>query len=320
MSEKPVTVLLVGRANQRVSARLSEHFNIIAVPHSETPNIPPDAIDKIRGAAIAGPFSAAWMDALPNLELVSSFGVGYDNLDVKHAASRGIVATNTPDVLSDEVADTTIALLLNTVRQLPQAENWLRSGRWAKDGSFAVSPLSLRHRKVGIYGLGRIGLEIAKRLEPFKVTIGYHTRNQRPDVSYTYYPSLKAMAEAVDTLICILPKTEETHKAINADILAALGTDGVLINVGRGWTVDEDALIEALKSGVIAGAGLDVFQDEPHVPAGLLELPNVSLLPHVASASAATRNAMADLVADNLISWFAGNGPISPVPETPVSR
>jgi lactate dehydrogenase-like 2-hydroxyacid dehydrogenase len=320
MSEKPVTVLLVGRANERVHARLGEHFDIVAVPYGETPDIPADAVAKIRGAAIAGPFSAAWMDALPNLELVSSFGVGYDKLDVRHAASRGIVATNTPDVLSDEVADTAIGLLLNTVRQLPQAENWLRSGRWVKDGAFAVSPLSLRNRSVGIYGLGRIGLEIAKRLEPFKVTIGYHTRNQRSDVSYTYYPSLKAMAEAVDTLICILPKTEETHKAINAEILTALGKDGVLINVGRGWTVDEEALIEALKTGVIAGAGLDVFQEEPHVPAGLLELPNVSLLPHVASASVATRNAMADLVADNLISWFAGKGPISPVPETPVKR
>ena len=320
MSEKPVTVLLVGKANERVNARLSAHFDIVAVPYGEKPEIPADAIEKIRGAAIAGPFSAAWMDALPNLELVSSFGVGYDKLDVKHAASRGIVATNTPDVLSDEVADTAIGLLLNTVRQLPQAENWLRNGRWEKDGAFAVSPLSLRNRSVGIYGLGRIGLEIAKRLEPFKVTIGYHTRNQRSDVSYTYYPSLKAMAEAVDTLICILPKTEETHKAINAEILASLGKDGVLINVGRGWTVDEDALIEALKTGVIAGAGLDVFQDEPHVPAELLELPNVSLLPHVASASVATRNAMADLVADNLISWFSGKGPISPVPETPVKR
>ena len=320
MSEKSVTVLLVGKANERVNARLSEHFDVVAVPYGETPNILADVVAKIRGAAIAGPFSAAWMDALPNLELVSSFGVGYDKLDVKHAASRGIVATNTPDVLSDEVADTAIGLLLNTVRQLPQAENWLRNGRWEKDGAFAVSPLSLRNRSVGIYGLGRIGLEIAKRLEPFKVTIGYHTRNQRSDVSYTYYPSLKAMAEAVDTLICILPKTEETHKAINAEILASLGKDGVLINVGRGWTVDEDALIEALKTGVIAGAGLDVFQDEPHVPAGLLELPNVSLLPHVASASVATRNAMADLVADNLISWFSGKGPISPVPETPVKR
>lgn len=320
MSEKSVTVLLVGKTNERVSARLGEHFNIVTVPYGETPDIPADAVEKVRGAAISGPFSAEWMDALPNLEVVSSFGVGYDKLDVKHAASRGIVATNTPDVLSDEVADTAIGLLLNTVRQLPQAENWLRSGRWEKDGAFAVSPLSLRNRSVGIYGLGRIGLEIAKRLEPFKVKIGYHTRNQRSDVSYTYYPSLLAMAKAVDTLICILPKTEETHKAINADILAALGKDGVLINVGRGWTVDEDALIEALKTGVIAGAGLDVFQEEPHVPAGLLDLPNVSLLPHVASASMATRNAMADLVADNLISWFDGKGPISPVPETPVSR
>ena len=180
------------------------------------------------------------------------------------------------------------------------------------------SPFSMKGRRVGIYGLGRIGLEIARRLEPFKVKIGYHTRTPRDSLPYDYYSSLKEMAQSVDTLISIVPKTPETHKVINADILSALGPQGVFINVGRGWSVDDDALIAALGNGTLGAAGLDVFYDEPNVPAGYLSLPNVSLLPHVASASAPTRDAMADLVSDNIIEWFAKGKPLTPVPETPV--
>lgn len=178
--------------------------------------------------------------------------------------------------------------------------------------------LSLRGRKVGLFGMGRIGQEIAKRLEPFKVEIGYHTRSAKSELSYTYYGSLKDMAEAVDVLICIVPGTPETHKAINADILAALGSNGVFINVGRGSSVDEDALLKALQDGTLGAAGLDVFYEEPKVPEGFLSLPNVTLLPHVASASVPTRNAMADLVADNVLGWLSERKVVTPVPETPV--
>jgi lactate dehydrogenase-like 2-hydroxyacid dehydrogenase len=209
-------------------------------------------------------------------------------------------------------------LLLNTLRRFPKAENWLREGRWAKEGAFPLSPFSMRGRRIGINGLGRIGLEIARRLEPFKVTIGYHTRTPRDSLPYDYYPTLKEMAHSVDTLISIVPKTAETHKVINAEILSALGPQGVFINVGRGWSVDDDALITALGNGTLGAAGLDVFYDEPNVPAGYLSLPNVSLLPHVASASVPTRDAMADLVAANIIEWFAKGEPVTPVPETPV--
>ncbi len=193
----------------------------------------------------------------------------------------------------------------------------MRDGRWERDGAFALSPFSLKGRKVGLYGLGRIGEEIAARLEPFKVEIAYHTRTPKKGVAYAYHPTLASLAEAVDTLIAIVPKTEETHKTINAEILKALGPEGILINVGRGWTVDEDDLVAVLEAGALGGAGLDVFYDEPHVPQKLLSFETVSVLPHVASASVATRRAMAQLVADNLSGWFAEGRPVTPVPETP---
>jgi lactate dehydrogenase-like 2-hydroxyacid dehydrogenase len=257
------------------------------------------------------------MDALPNLEIIANFGVGYDGVEVGHAASKGIIVTNTPDVLDEEVADTTIGLLLNTLRLLPRAENYMREGRWVKEGAFPLSPLTLRGRHIGMYGMGRIGQQIAHRLEAFNVKISYHTRSPKADIAYDYHASLKALATAVDTLICIVPKTPETRQTVNREIFGALGSNGVMINVGRGWTVHEDDLADALDRRVIAGAGLDVFEVEPCLPERLMTFDNVSLLPHVASASVATRNAMADLVADNLISWFEQGKPMTPVPETP---
>lgn len=316
-AEKPV-ILIPGKIHPRVLERLTPVFEILQTPAGQPVDLSAADAARVRGIAVAGSVSATLMEKLPNLQVIANFGVGYDGVDVTAAAKRGVIVTNTPDVLDDEVADTTIALLLNTLRQFYAAESYLRAGRWEKEGAFPLTPLSLRGRHVGLYGLGRIGGEIASRLEPFKIKISYHTRNPKPGVSYGYQPSLKALAEAVDTLICIVPKTEQTHKAINADILKALGPNGVLINVGRGWSVDDAALITALKDGTIAAAGLDVFYDEPRVPKDYLDLPNMSLLPHVASASVHTRNAMADLVADNLIGWFDNGVVKTPVPETPV--
>lgn len=318
MSDNRIAVLVPGKIHPRVLETLRGRFDVVALDRSENPKVDAETAARVRGVAVAGGFNAAWMDTFPNIEVIANFGVGYDGIDVGHAASKGIVVTNTPDVLNDEVADTAIALLLNTLRQFPKAETWLREGRWAGEGPFPLSPFSMKGRRVGIYGLGRIGQEIAKRLEPFKVKIGYHTRSQRKELAYDYYPTLKAMAEAVDTLISIVPKTPETHKVIDAEILSALGPQGVFINVGRGWSVDDDALIAALRNGALGAAGLDVFYDEPSVPAAYLSLPNISLLPHVASASVPTRNAMADLVADNLIQWFSKGAVLTPVPETPV--
>lgn len=318
MSEAKIAVLVPGRMHPRALARLKEAFDVIEASAAEIPSLPDTVRGRVRGAATANAMSAAWMDLFPQLEIVSNFGVGYDGVDARHAGQKGILVTNTPDVLNDEVADTTIGLLINTVRRLPAAEQYLREGRWEKEGPFPLSPLSLKNRHVGLVGLGRIGMEIAKRLEPFKVKISYHTRSKRDGVAYDYYDSLKELAAAVDTLISIIPGTPETHKIINAEVLEALGPSGVFINVGRGWSVDEDDLIAALKAEKIAAAGLDVFYDEPKVPSELLTLPNVSVLPHVASASVPTRNDMADLVVDNLISWFREKRVMTPVPETPV--
>ncbi|MBX5011654.1 2-hydroxyacid dehydrogenase [Rhizobium lentis] len=312
-----IAILVPGKIHERVLERLKDPFEIIAVPREERLALDGETAGRIRGVAVSGAFAGAWMDQLPGVEVIASFGVGYDGMDVKRAAEKGIVVTNTPDVLNDEVADTAVGLLLNTIRELPRAEAWLREGNWKPGTSYPLSRFSLKGRHVGLYGLGRIGLEIAKRLEPFKVKISYHTRSRHADVSYDYYPSLKGLAEAVDTLIAIVPKTPQTHKTIDADILAALGANGILVNVGRGWTVDEEALSAALASGSLGAAGLDVFYEEPSVPSDLLATENAVLLPHVASASVPTRNAMADLVADNLIAWFEKGAALTPVPETP---
>jgi lactate dehydrogenase-like 2-hydroxyacid dehydrogenase len=260
------------------------------------------------------------MSRLPRLEIVANFGVGYDGIDLAYAAERGIVVTNTPDVLTEETADTALGLLLMTVRELSAAERYLRAGRWQKDGSYPLTRATLRDRTVGIVGLGRIGMAIARRLDAMKVPVAYHTRHPREDVAYRYFAGLAAMAEAVDTLIVVVPGNAETRNMIDAAILEALGPNGILINMGRGSVVDEAALIEALRNGTILAAGLDVFAAEPHVPEALIALPNAVLLPHVGSASVHTRNAMGQLVVDNLTSWFEKGRPLTPVPETPWPR
>ncbi len=275
---------------------------------------------RIRGVATStlyGRTDAKLLDLLPNAEIISSVGVGYDNVDTAEAARRGIIVTNTPGVLDDEVADLTLGLLLATLRKIPQADRYLREGRWLE----AHFPLSstLRNRKVGIVGLGRIGKAIARRLQGFDVSIAYHGRTQQDDVAFTYYPTVVGLAEACDVLIVITPGGASTRHLINAEVLKALGPNGVLINVARGSVVDEQALIEALTSGTILSAGLDVYEDEPQVPQELIDMEHVVLLPHIASASVHTRNAMGKLVADNLIAWFEGKGPLTPVPETPYS-
>jgi lactate dehydrogenase-like 2-hydroxyacid dehydrogenase len=273
---------------------------------------------RIQGVATStlfGRVDASLLDLLPNVEIVSSFGVGYDNVDAAEAARRNIVVTNTPGVLDDEVADLTLGLLLATLRKIPQADRYLREGQWLR-ASFPLSA-TLRERKIGIVGLGRIGKAIARRLSGFDVSIAYHGRTQQDDVAYPYYPTVTGLAEACDVLIVITPGGASTRHLIDADVLKALGPTGVLINVARGTVVDEQALIQALKSGTILSAGLDVYEDEPRVPQELIDLEHVVLLPHIASASVHTRNAMGKLVADNLISWFDGKGPLTPVAETP---
>jgi lactate dehydrogenase-like 2-hydroxyacid dehydrogenase len=259
----------------------------------------------------------ALMGRFPNLKIVGNFGVGYDSVDAAAAARRGVIVTNTPDVLTEEVADTALGLLLSTVREFSRAEKWLRDGRWAADGDYRLTPASLRDRSVGIAGLGRIGKAIARRVEAFGVPVSYYGRSRQAGVSYGYHSDLVALARDVDTLIVVTPGGPDTQNLINAAVLNALGPRGILINISRGSVVDETALIEALKNRTILAAGLDVFLNEPRINPAFLQLDNATLLPHVGSASQHTRNAMGQLVMDNLIAFAEGKPPKTPVPETP---
>ncbi len=251
-----VEILFGGPLPEKTAESLAELFAVRS---------PEANLAEVRGFARGGHFAAdrAQLERMPRLEIIANFGVGYDGIDFDYVARHGIVVTNTPDVLTEEVADTALALLLMTVRDLPAAERYLRAGRW-RERNFPLTA-TLRDRTVGIVGLGRIGLAIARRLDAMLVPVVYHTRQPRTDVAYRHYPDLVAMARDVDTLIVIVPGNAGTRNLIDGHVLKALGPNGVLINVGRGITVDEAALIAALNDGTIRAAGLDVFADEPNV-------------------------------------------------------
>ena len=279
-------------------AFIAEHSDVRAIACSDTAY-------KIPGELMA---------RFPKLQIVSSFGVGYDHMDAKYAAAHGIILTNTPGVLTEEVADTALGLLLCTVREFPQAERYLRAGKWA-ERAYPLTKASLRNRTVGIVGMGAIGQAIARRLDAMKVPVVYHTRNKRPEVAYRHYPKVLDMARDVDTLLVIVPGGAATANMINADVLDALGPNGILINMARGSVVDEAALIKALQDKTIVTAGLDVYANEPQVPPELLAMEHVVLFPHLGSASVYTRTQMDQLVVDNLLAWAAGKPPLTPVPE-----
>jgi lactate dehydrogenase-like 2-hydroxyacid dehydrogenase len=219
-------------------------------------------------------------------------------------------------VLNEEVADTALGLLLCTVRELPQAERYLRAGKW-RGGDYPLTKASLRDRTVGMVGMGAIGKAIARRLDAMQVPVVYHTRQKRPNVAYRHYPNLIDMAREVDILLLIVPGGPATRNMINAEVLDALGPDGILINMARGSVVDETSLIRALKEKRILAAGLDVYAQEPDVSADLIAMENVVLFPHIGSGSVFTRGRMDQLVADNILAWAAGKPPLTPVAETP---
>jgi len=311
-----IGVLVPGPLNEHALKRIGDTFRLEPIPAGDAKLVTPAMAATVRGIASMAPVNAALIDALPKLEIIANFGVGYDAVDTKHAAAKGIMVTNTPDVLTEEVADTALGLLINAARELPSAEKWLREGRWPKEGAYPLTGATLRGRSAGIFGLGRIGKAIALRLEVLGMPVAYHNRNPVAGSPYSYYPSLVELAKAVDTLICVAPGGKGTEKAVNAEVLEALGPNGVFVNVGRGSSVDEDSLAAALENGTIRAAGLDVFADEPRVPQRLVDAPNTCLLPHVGSASIYTRDAMADLQVDNLVSWFSKGKAITPVSET----
>jgi len=316
--EKP-DVLLVGARKPVLLAGLEPHVTL----HDYLGTKDKDALIKLVGGKIraiavaytANKVDATFMQQFPKLEQISSFGVGYDHIDAKWAGAHGIVVTNTPEVLNEEVADTALGLLLCTVREFPQAERFVRAGKWPS-GQYPLTKATLRNRTVGIVGMGRIGKAIAKRLDAFGVPVVYHSRNKQ-NVDYKYYPKLLDMARDVDTLMVIVPGGPATANMINAEVLKALGPQGIIINMARGSVVDEPALIEALKNRTIYSAGLDVFANEPQVPSELIALDHVVLFPHLGSSTEVTRAAMDQLVVDNILAWVAGQPPLTPVPETP---
>jgi lactate dehydrogenase-like 2-hydroxyacid dehydrogenase len=327
MTTSPITsekidLLIYGPSKRVIIEGFSDQFVLHPVEtQADLASIRDDVAQRMRGVAVTGLVEAdrTMMSRFPKLEIVSSFGVGYDHIDAGYAAERAIVVTNTPDVLTEEVADVALGLLIATAREFIKADRYVRSGLWNPQG-YPLSVGSLRDRKVGMVGMGRIGQAIGRRLEASKVPVVYHSRNPAAGVAYKHFPNLVEMAKAVDTLMVIVPGGASTARMINADVLKALGPRGIVINVARGSVIDETALIAALKSGTILAAGLDVFANEPNVPDELRAMQNVVLLPHIGSASVVTRNAMDQLVVDNLRHWFAGKPPLTPVPETPTNR
>jgi lactate dehydrogenase-like 2-hydroxyacid dehydrogenase len=265
---------------------------------------------RIRAHAGSG-VQADLMDALPNLEIISSFGVGYDNIDTASAKAKNIRVTNTPDVLNDAVAELTIGLMIALARRLPQGDQFVRNGNWLKGGMGLFSELT--GKTVGILGLGRIGKEIAVRCQAMKMRVVYYGRNQQENIPYPYYDQLEAMARDVDWLVVIAPGGKATNGIVSRQVLEALGPHGNLVNVARGTLVDEDALVDLLENKRLGGAALDVFVEEPEVPAQLLTLNNVVLSPHQGSATHQTRDAMGALLVANLDRHFAGAPLISPV-------
>ncbi len=257
------------------------------------------------------PVDAALLDALPNARLVANFGVGYENVDVAHAKAKGMVVTNTPDVLTDCVADLAMALVIDVARGISAGDRYVRAGGWLK-GPMPLATKVSGHR-LGIVGLGRIGRAIAARAEGFDMEIRYHNRRQVPDAPYGYERTLDDLARWCDFLVIATSGGESTRGLVSAAVLEALGPKGFLVNIARGSVVDEPALVAALAQKRIAGAGLDVFADEPRVPEALLALDNVVLTPHIASATTDTRAAMGQLVLDNLASFFETGRVLTPV-------
>jgi len=269
--------------------------------------------ERIRGFASFTGYrvGAELIAALPKLEIIATMSVGTDHIDLAAARARGIRVTNAPDVLTDCVADTGMALVLATARRLVVADRYVRSGAWVIGGF----PLAAKvgGATMGIVGLGRIGKAVAKRAAGFDMRIVYHGRTRQSGVAYPFFDDLKAMARETDYLVLTCPGGAATRHLINAAVIDALGPEGVLINIARGSVVDEKALVRALATKRLGGAGLDVYADEPRVPAPLLAMENVVLLPHLASATHATRAAMGQLMVDNLAAHFAGEPPLTPV-------
>ncbi len=305
----PERLLVVGQPTARMLDRLSGAFELVRLDDLNGSGA------GIRHACMLGHtrIDASLFDRLPDLRVFANYGVGYDTIDAAEAARRGVIVTHTPDVLNAEVATTALMLMMACYRELLRDEAYVRSGRWEHEGGAPLTR-SVDGQTVGILGMGRIGQEIARKLSVFDAEIVYHTRSEK-DVPFRYFADLVDMAREVDCLMVITPGGAATRHLVNRAVLEALGPGGTLINVARGTVVDEAALIDCLETGKLGWAGLDVFEAEPHVPERLRALGNVVLLPHVGSATVQTRQAMGDLVVDNLLDHLAHGTVRTPVPE-----
>ena len=278
-----------------------------------------DIAGAVRGiiwTPFGGPLTAAFMARFPKLELVATMGAGYEHIDVGHAAAHGICVTNTPDAVTEDTADCAFALIVDTVRRFPAAERFLRAGKWAPGKPFGPST-SLRNKRLGILGFGRIGKAVARRAEAFGLKVSYAGRRKPDGVAYPYFPNAEELAGNCDILLNVLPGGEGTRAQVGKAVFDALGPKGYFVNIGRGTSVDEPALIAALKEGRLAGAGLDVFANEPSVPADLIALENVVLLPHVGGATDHVMMMVGARLVENVRSFAGGKGPLDPVAETP---
>jgi lactate dehydrogenase-like 2-hydroxyacid dehydrogenase len=311
------TVLLSGPVMPFLAESLRASYDVVELPQdgAARASVLAEHGPRARAAVVAvgKPFDAATIAACPQLRVISSFGVGYDTIDVAAARERGIGVSHTPDVLNEAVAELAVGLSIDVLRRVPAADRYVRAGRWELDGPFPLTR-QLSGRRVGILGLGRIGRAIAERFTPFGCPVGYHSRRQVEGAPYDYFDSPVALAEWAQVLVVVVPGTPQTAGMVDRAVLEALGEDGVLVNVARGSVVDQEVLVELLLDGRLGGAGLDVFAAEPQVPEELLALDSVVLQPHLGSGTVETRTAMARLVLDNVERGLRGEPLATPVP------
>ncbi|GAA0152175.1 hypothetical protein Leryth_001932 [Lithospermum erythrorhizon] len=310
-----IGVLMMCPMSSYLEQQLSKRFSLFRFWTLPDPThflkLNADSIRAVVGNATVGADSGL-IESLPKLEIVSSFSVGLDKIDLAKCRERGVRVSNTPDVLTDDVADLAVGLMLSVMRGIPACDRYVRKGLWKNKGDFRLTT-QFTGKTVGIIGLGRIGLAVAKRAEAFGCPISYYSRSEKPNTNYKYYPTVVELASNCQILVVACALTPETRHIVNREVMNALGPKGFLINIGRGPHVDEAELVSALKEGRLGGAGLDVFENEPEVPEQLFDLDNVVLLPHVGSGTVETRNAMADLVVGNLEAHFLNKPLLTPV-------
>ncbi len=310
----PYQIVQIASLGDDVDAELARRYRVLPLwNEADLENMVAPARDaSVLITSVRRGLRSSLIDKLPNLGAVCSWGVGYETLDVSAARERGIVLSNTPHVLDNCVADLAWALMFSTARRTSVGDRYVKGGQWTEIGAF---PLSTRvwGKRLGVVGLGRIGMAIARRAMGFDMEVRYHNRSERPEVQYQYEPSLLALAEWADFLVLACPGGPETRHIVNRDVLKALGSTGILVNIARGTVVDESAMVEALASGELGGAGLDVVANEPHVPPELFTMDNVSLMPHVGSATLETRSDMARLVMQNAESFLEHGRLLTPI-------